>query len=185
MGKMTMFVDPGLGGTGAAIFSDLATGRVQQPIWYDRLITPKESGTWLDRSIQIATWIQMIIQEQRNQGRAKWEGLFVEFPEVWSGSLKSNTAVRGGKNGSAPLLKLASLSGMIVYSFLMGMRTISSPRVCVQYLKPADWKGQLDKKQVIRRIHAAYFQDLERVVLRDHEADAVGMGLAYQKGGKV
>ena len=182
---LTMFVDPGLGGTGAAVFQDIKNGKAEPPIWYDRITIPRENRTWLDRSIQVATWVQVIIQQMRQKKLVQWEGLFVEFPEVWGGSLTSNTAVRGGKNGNAPLLKLASLSGMVVYSFLMGMKTVSSPQVRVQYIKPGEWKGQLKKELVIQRIRRAYGWVDGEPELRDHEADAVGMGLAVQKGGKV
>lgn len=182
---LTMFVDPGLGGTGVAVFQDIKEGLIQPPIWYDRITIPREQASWLSRSVQVATWIQVVIQKMRERKLTKWEGVIVEFPEVWGGSLKSNTAVRGGKNGNAPLLKLASLAGMVTYSFLMGMKATSSPNVQARYIKPGEWKGQLKKELVIQRIRRAYGWVDGEPELRDHEADAVGMGLAFQKGGKV
>lgn len=184
--SLTMFVDPGLGGTGAAVFKDIQEGVIQPPIWHDRIVVPKEVGEWVSRSVHVAMWIQNVVKTMRGKGLAKWNSLVVEFPEVWSGSLTSNTAVRGTKGDSAPLLKLASLSGMIAFSFLMGMRTVSSPQVHVRYIRPAEWKGQLPKKCVIDRIRRAYCPMEETGAgMRDHEADAVGMGLAFQKGGRI
>lgn len=47
------------------------------------------------------------------------------------------------------------------------------------FITPEEWKGQLPKKVVLARLAKAFGKDRK---FRDHEADAVGMGLAAQGG---
>ena len=42
---LTMFIDPGLGGTGAAVFKDLKEGALVPPVWFDRITIPRETAT--------------------------------------------------------------------------------------------------------------------------------------------
>ena len=155
-----LFVDPGLGGTGFAYFDHIVTGgtKPEAPKKFD--MYSSKITDWEKKSLDVALWFESIFFT------LKPNHVILEFPEFWEMSLKSNTAVRGGG-----LFKLAYLTGTLgMVSF---QRTKKEPTL----IAPRDWKGQLPKDSVKRRIQLR-FPQLEGI--RDHETDAIGMGLSAQ-----
>jgi len=96
----------------------------------------------------------------------------LEMPELWSGSAISNaSATHKAKPGEpADLFKLVYLVGVL------GAAALAAVGNLPVLATPAEWKGQLAKDMVTRRIQSA----LPGCAFRDHEWDAVGMGLSAQ-----
>ena len=86
---------------------------------------------------------------------------YIEGVTVWADSLKSITsAVRGN------LIKLAYLIGS--YS-----HTCELNGVAVRIVTPQEWKGQMSKEVVAKRVYRA----VHLTFPNDHITDAVGIGL--------
>lgn len=144
--QRTLFIDPGLEGTGWAFFS--------------RKYGPDDSGVirpivkdWKARSIAIANELES--RFACNHG----VHIGLEFPEMWGSSSRSHAS-------STDLFELAFLCGVIYHRI-----TCHS----WHFFTVKQWKGQLPKKVVIKRIQKAW-----GIVPPNHAADAVGMGLAAQ-----
>jgi Holliday junction resolvasome RuvABC endonuclease subunit len=146
-------IDPGFGGTGYCI----ATPR---NILDMGVIHPKKKyATVYDRMLDICNQIENVTQ---GCGEA-----YIEFPEVWSDSAKSLASNRKGD-----LLILSALIGAI-------SRTIADQNIPVKWLTPRQWKGQLTKEVVIKRIEKTVPELKGK--LKNHAADAVGMALHLQE----
>ena len=144
-------IDPGLNGTtGYAIFHP---SLYKKPV-SDGIITKarKASESWIVECQRIAYDIKLMAKP--------CDEAFIEMPEFWAGNAKSYTATAQGD-----LFKLAFLVGSIT-------QELSSVLVDVTLLAPRQWKGQLKKEMVDRRI--AYI--LHRKY-PNHVSDAVGIGL--------
>jgi len=164
-----LFVDPGLCGTGWAFFEALNT----RPERKTKTSSPKETGVlkipaskykdgWVQHVQCIAASFRGILAAY------KPEWVVLEQPELWASS-KSHAATVS-KNGEAgDIFKLTYLIGAMG---LLVHQTIGKTPVLIF---PREWKGQLDKGVVIARIEGEI-----GITPRDHEADAVGMGLAAQ-----
>jgi hypothetical protein len=88
--------------------------------------------------------------------------LVVEFPGLWGSNPQSQaSASRGDTFG------LAYACGVLAAAF-------AAERV--HLISPQQWKGQLPKHVVMKRLWRAWGAPAEK--LRDHEADAWGMGAA-------
>jgi len=163
-------VDPGLGGTGWAFFKTLLTkhkfkSNTQCPPDVFDVFKPynkSENHQWIGKSYEIANYMFNVIAVLR----VNW--LIIEFPEVWGSSLRSQVSSQKGN-----LHKLSFLIGMICDA----MRVQGRERVPI-LVTPNEWKGQLSKEAVIRRIELR-FPHLKDMV-QDHEADAIGIGMAAQ-----
>jgi len=160
-------IDPGLGGTGWALFPKLGRGG-------NDCIAPADSGVlrppkgerWQNQCHSLAAMVSGML-------KATAAGAVVlEMPEVWACSSQGMaSATHAAKAGEpADLCKLLYLVGVMAaaaYGTGAGLPILVCPR---------EWKGQLAKDQVARRIMAAF----PGASFRDHEWDAVGMGLAAQ-----
>mgnify|MGYP001810001885 CR=1 FL=1 len=95
--------------------------------------------------------------------------IVIEIPALWSGSAVSHASAAAGKDGDpGDLFKLTYLVGQLGY--LTKKMTGNLPVLILPY----EWKGQMPKEVVLERI-AAY-----GIQAKDHEGDAIGMGLAAQ-----
>ena len=149
-----IFVDPGLGGTGWASFP-IPGGA---PNCFGVLRGGK--GPWETQAHDICQGFIGVLNALRPKA------VVMEFPTLWSGDMKSFTSASRGD-----LFKL---------SYLIGGLAEAAWECCPQHPKlitPQEWKGQLPKEVVIKRILREW-PDLEKIP--NHAADAVGMGLAAQ-----
>jgi len=159
-----LFVDPGLGGTGVALFPVIHTKSTDKQfckhIFNDVLHAPSNEQ-WDNRAWSIAVQFKGLLQ------CSIVRDVVIEFPKLFSGSAKSQSSASKGD-----LFKLTHLIGML--SLVSCEHTGNLPIL----MTPEDWKGQLPKAAVINRIKKAY--DDQMLMLRDHEADAIGMGVSAQ-----
>jgi hypothetical protein len=148
--KLTLFLDPGLGGTGWAIFLPPESTPVASGV-----IRGKSSSVWDSKVSEICVEVQALIVSR------SVKQVVIEFPSLWA----SATSMASGTKGD--LFKLTYLIGGIAE----GVRQTCMCKPTL--ISPQSWKGQLPKDVVIGRIR----QILPAYPLRDHEADAIGMGL--------
>lgn len=85
------------------------------------------------------------------------------MPEIWTSGKSMASATRGD------LFKLV---------YLIGQLSIGNGEFIPFMIAPREWKGQLPKEEVIRRIKKLCPN--VGSAIGNHEADAVGMGLALQ-----
>ena len=150
------FIDPGVTGTGYATWLELPEQRPTRPDDSGCLRGIKRSESWEDRAYYVARTLMMEVFEEHGARL-----VVVEQPCLRSGSKQSHDSIESGN-----LLKLAHLVGEIDYVCRdMGTR-------CVLVL-PHEWKAQMGKDAVIRRIERALGWSP-----RSHDACAVGMGLS-------
>lgn len=152
--RRLLSIDPGLSGTGVVYWHVGVPKRagVIHPRRYESV-----NDELAERALSIA--------DQVLDFPYKWEQLVVviEFPEYQEG-LKGRTARSKGD-----LDKLSFLVGVIVGQFPRGTR-IALPHV-------RDWKGQLPKDVVQRRMLKHYGKwHIDRLGVKSHAWDALGIG---------
>lgn len=154
-------MDPGLEGTGWAIFAGLrADGKPKSRPISSGVIRPKKIGSWQQKANDVCCTFVGIVAACENPV------IIMEFPELWATG-KSFASASGAQGD---LFKLAYLVGGLArtgHELAIFQPVLVSPR---------DWKGQLPKDVVMSRIRKV----LGDIRLRDHEADAIGIGLAAQ-----
>lgn len=161
MSRTCVSVDPGLGGTGWAIWQD----RVLKKVGVVYAI--RDEDTWDTHAVEIAVRLENRIHEEINNPLRVREGvsLYVEFPQVMD-SVAGIAATRGGG-----ILKLAFLVGCIVSRPIWDAND-------THLVTPMQWKGQLPKEVVINRIKAEMGElTCTRLGIKTHAWDAVGLGL--------
>lgn len=163
-GKRILFIDPGLVGTGWAFFPECWVPLSALPM-PEKGYRPTAWGVlksnqtdWQDKAHQIAGAFDDILFAQ-SVGMVG-----IEFPQVWKHSLRSQAS-----SDSGDLFKLTYLIGLL--AGLSAKYTDIKPTI----FHPMDWKGQLPKEVVLRRL-----LKLCGTKFNNHVADAVGMGYAAQ-----
>lgn len=158
-----LFVDPGLGGTGWAFFPVVKVDATKSPKM------PEQFGVIHVKSKKDVERCWQSIAEEISQTFAgiiaalNPDLVVIEFPELWSGNSTSHASTASGD-----LFKLAYLVGALAMS---SSRYVTALPVLVT---PGEWKGQLSKDMVLERL-ADY-----GITAKNHEADAIGMGIAAQ-----
>jgi hypothetical protein len=152
----TLFIDPGLTGTGWAFYAQRHGAPCSGVL---KVLNPK--AEWTTRAYDIAGQV-LLVAVVSCKGI---KNIGMEFPTLWGASSKSQTAASQGD-----LFKLSFLCGAIHMA-------ASLNNINVYLFSPQEWKGQLPKDCVIRRIQRQF---MGMRVPKDHEADAIGMGLAAQ-----
>ena len=147
-------VDPGQGGTGWATWGWINYGEIHPPLDFG-VIDVRDMS---ERNALNAVWSRLdsIIAAEH------CTTLVIESTALWGGSARSQAATATGE-----LFITARLIGGIErIAQQRGVRHVVLPRA-------QDWKGQLPKRVVKARV-------LKKlgVKCRNHEADAVGIGLA-------
>ena len=151
------FIDPGITGTGHATWIELPEARATRPDDCGCIQGIKKNDPWEERAYYVSTTLAENVFDEYGSST-----VVVEWPELWSGSKKSQTSAERGD-----LLKLSYLVGQIGYVCReCGIR-------CV-LVTPQQWKGSMSKAVVIARIERA----LGGWSPTSHDADATGMGLA-------
>ncbi len=164
-------IDPGLTGTGWALWSGKTFDKVVPPIASGGM-TPSwknPEGDELPWQYCVAQFAHRIVFDLRKRFNKREVGLFyIEEPAFMEGGKGMVTARSGG------LLKLMSLYGAI-------LGAASGPG-CFQVVpvRVAEWKGQTPKDIIARRVMKR-LPNLQLTTKASHEMDAVGIGL-YLKG---
>jgi hypothetical protein len=160
-------LDPGVRSTGYAFWYNLRPDNLKPDdygVWRApssmkwqaacRAVT-NEASEWFDERRRDAS-------EQAYEFGGEPEHIVCEWPQLWGGSAKSYTSAERGD-----LLKLAFLLGRLQEVFEYAGFTDD-----MSLVTPQQWKAQASKRVIIMR--------LERwtgIRFKDHEADAVGMGM--------
>ncbi len=139
----------------------------------------KRKRQWVKRAIHLGDQVRTFLDKRvkGNVDNAPIVGL-IEFPSLWS---KSKVSMAGASRGDHYIL--AALCGIYLNEFVrIGAQ--------VHMLNPSDWKGTLPKHLVTKRLTAHMIKNrskwqhffMERHgVLRDHETDAIGMAIWFEK----
>ncbi len=165
VGGRVMFVDPGIDGTGIAVWHAWRRLSTPRRPGYTTVLHPR-GCTWLTR-------LRHLLHAWRHE--LSFDGsvsrpnvIIIEDAALWSGSAKSQAAATRGD-----LLKLAKVIGA-----LCAVAVEYAENCRVQLIPPSQWKGQLPKGVVKHRIRSVFELPAHHHLLREHVADAVGMGLA-------
>ena len=167
----TACIDPGLGGTGVAVFRDLDRKwkKPRKPrlawelqhmpkLWY-RQNAGNFQEKWLAKVAWLSDQLRLTIMNYN------LTSAYLELPELWSGSAKSQSAAVQGD-----LFKLTYLIGN--YAQVLRWTWAVEPRL----LRPREWKGQMSKSVIARRV----YRSIERRYESEHILEAVGIGLSLQ-----
>jgi Holliday junction resolvasome RuvABC endonuclease subunit len=153
-------VDPGLGGTGVAVWPIDEWEKPYAPLCTRVLKCTK--GDWVQRAKSISVDFNKMVH---NYEPSK---VWIEYPSYFES--KHEAAVKGD------ILKLAFLIG----KFSASCDTLALIGSCEFIPLPVnDWKGQLSKDTVAKRV--ANKLHCQPNLFPDHAMDAVGMGV-YLKG---
>jgi hypothetical protein len=151
-------IDPGLSGTGLALFERDAQ-RLMQPVKTE-VFTPKKSSGFIDKSLQIINHI-LYHYVMPGESLIQVHGV-MEFPAYQEGASRQ----MGWKTGD--LQKLTYLVGAIAHGVPWCRLTLVMPR---------DWKGQLPKEVVMNRlIRDLGAETCQRLEVKTHAWDALGIG---------
>ena len=146
------FVDPGVSGTGVALWEDISA-----------LGPPDETDRWSPRKVPWdVNFAQCVLWFEKWLGESPAQLVVIEGVEVWMGEKSLTAGARGN------LSKLAYLVGALVHVCIV-------ENVEWIIVTPSQWKAQLPKDAMQRRVRQAL-----GVSYREHEYDAVAMGLAAQ-----
>ena len=159
--ERVVFIDPGLGGTGWAFFESIKTKTIKAVKPTDSgVFTPKRSALWESKVSSACSWFDGFCSS------VEPSVVVLEFPELWTTSAISIASAEKGD-----LFKLTYLIGGL------GEVARRAGGLSPVLITPKGWKGQLPKDAVIRRIKRR-LPGLPKI--RNHEGDAIGMGLAAQ-----
>ena len=158
----TIFIDPGLGGTGVAIYKSTS-------LYYPSPVYPVK--TFVLTAPQKLKWSLRCVYYWKALEK-ELEGVNIVLVQIESSNLWEANAISHAASVKGDLFKLAYLTGGF------GHILSTSPRESIiDFIAPFEWKGQMTKRAVITRIKRR-LPNLKN--LKDHEADAIGMGLAFQ-----
>ncbi len=166
---MRMSIDPGLGGTGYAVWDPADWDRKVPPI--DSGCVSATDGDWIKRMDVISDLLSLVCQQHRV------DEAWMELPAFMEGGVGMTAARKGD------LVKLVATFGSIAGRCFQGTRSPYCFNAWTATLHPVEvheWKGNLPKDLCQRRI-------LKRLpgwtpkTGTTHEVDAVGIGL-YCKG---
>jgi hypothetical protein len=156
MARKVMTIDPGLGGTGWCYWKNLHP-KAPAPSDHGVLSAYSKAG-WQAR----ASWIVEEFADLLKSLRVRKDcAVVIEWPALWVGSARSIAAA-----GREDLTKLVYLIGQL------GRESAKQTGNEVILLPVQTWKGQLSKKEVLRRL-----KERTGISFKNHEGDAGGMGL--------
>jgi Holliday junction resolvasome RuvABC endonuclease subunit len=153
---MIIAVDPGVNGTGFAVFKEQDNGLVSAGI------LTSSSGWWLNRCFEICHKFDLVLTDIGIGHHV----VIVEEPSVMLGSSDAYASAMRGD-----VVKLSMLVGMLLLRVEV---YISACRI--ELVPVSRWKGNLPKKEVAYRV--------ERIIgkhpYKSHAIDAIGIGLWYK-----
>lgn len=160
--KARISIDPGVSGTGVAVWDEPVWSRFFPPALTCNLPTYKGKD-WNAKAQIVGDEIDRFLSEYRVVM------VYVEWPEFMPGSLKGNAAAVKGD-----LQKLTYSVGVIG-------RVCHAHSVGLEVIPVSVWKGQLSKAVVKERIRRRYADIGVELCASSHAIDAVGIGL-HAKG---
>lgn len=174
-------VDPGVNALGLALWRWSAKRRkkLEPPVraWVDQLPSSvlKNEPDWHVKMTRMLDIVHQSIIKNCLQDRLRITALFIEWPEIRSGSVGHAAAVRG--DVSALAYCCGAMCEMAVERAMCEM--LMEPfRVRSKLLAVSEWKGQLPKEVVNKRITRAIGgKDRSGNRFSTHAWDAVGIGL--------
>ena len=162
-------IDPGLTGTGWALWhaesDSLLPKEAHLPIACGTCRAPKE-GSLAQRSE--ALWVKLFEQltDKKSYLPFGWRSdptfVFIEIPQHFGSSARGIAAQSGG------IYDLTFLVGYLAAKFV-GCSVIT--------FTPNEWKGQLPKDVVERRVRRIIGDRFDGLGVKSHAVDAVGLGL--------
>lgn len=168
-----MTVDPGLGGTGWALWSGAepktVIGRVQYPLSSGAITTDLPHDSWIRRVDDIAYQLMRVMYFHNPVKR-----LYVEQPEFFEGG-KGMTAARRGD-----LVKLVTTFGAILgrcAQFSQSPFDLDGHTCNFIPVEIIKWKGNLDKAVCNERVAKRLPDFKPKRIVSTHEWDAIGIGL--------
>lgn len=153
-----LIMDPGITATGYAFWETLVRPGPCMPTAYGIQLGTSRRRTWEDRAEALCAWFEALMEHH------KPIYVVLEFPGLWASSAKSFASASNGD-----LFKLTYLVGG--FGEIVRRSIMKKPIL----VTPQQWKGQLSKKIVQKRLEKVLHKEFE-----DHEADAVGIGLRIQ-----
>ena len=171
---MFVTVDPGLGGTGYAVFSSESS--VLLPI-LTGVVSPltNQEKLWPQRQTEVMEKLfPILINNYFVKGKWQITKAYIELPTMFM--TPKGMACATGQNGAdSSLVKLAVLVGRLYEMF-------DSESIPVELIAVNEWKGTLPKKAVSARIQERLHLSCSGIAkFGDHACDAVGMGLYVKK----
>lgn len=155
-----MAIDPGLGGTGYAMWNRFDKAKLYPPLESGSIAARKDGDQW-SRIDGVCIALRMLAQQHLVHE------VVIEQPQFFEGG-KGIVAARDGD-----LVILSIMVGAIMGRLCDGST--------IGHLVPVNvWKGQLKKEECERRIRAR-LQGWSPKTTTSHEIDAVGIGL-WAKG---
>lgn len=152
-----MTVDPGISGTGWAVFRDAKLHK-----WG---VIRSYEPTWTSKAKDIVKQLRALEWKYLRDAEQRYKTVYCEWPSNFTGSAKGLAALNSGS-----ILKLSYLIGKI-----------SSLPVYLKLVSVQQWKGQLPK-EVTKARAEKYFK---RTGFKSHDADAVGIGQYVLEKGLV
>lgn len=165
--QAVLFIDPGITGTGWAFFPEIKCSKKKKPtsiclLFQSGCFTPSKSSGWQKSSSEIWSWFGGLLSIQQPKL------VVIESPEAWLSSDKGLASLRHGD-----ILKLMYLIGGMAH--VLKQHNMPLPLLVLA----REWKGQLPKKVMQQRLQGL-IDNLKG--LDEHEMDAIGMGIAAQRG---
>lgn len=158
MMKKIIAIDPGTRNCGYSIFNDTNLNILEYGLFSSNnknKYTELNKMNWLNNCKNIISNIEDMYY------KTNFYKLILEYPEYWSGS--SGYAAR--ESGS--IFKLTFLCGGIYFTFCNMCKVV--------LVTPSQWKGQLKKDTVKRRLEKIY-PELKKKKINHNTMDAIGIG---------
>ncbi len=158
-------VDPGLGGTGLAVFDTEQLAPINTAV----LNFKTAKADWIDRATEIVEQLDAFLEKYNTKFHylSAISTAYIELPAFFT-SAKGASCATGKDGGDSDLVKLAVLIGRFYEVF--AMRSIK-----IKFIRVNDWKGTLSKEAVIKRICSRLKCPID--AYPNHVADSVGIGL--------
>lgn len=161
--KIRISIDPGLSGAGIAIWSSKNWNTPKGLLsCYLLKATSRKKITWEMQGQKMALELQALIKG------FDVEKIYCEFPILYANNAKGLAAAANGS-----VMKLSYVVGCFATTVELGK---------FEAILVRDWKGQLSKEIIIRRIKRKLGESFcKSLSITSHCWDAVGIGL-YAKG---
>jgi len=154
-------VDPGVGGTGWAVWKSSSVFKTGNLINYGVIHSKDSSSNWMERAGSIVLQFNHVLDTYLLSEDKK---VVLEFPNFMQGSGGRMVAARGD------LVKLSVLTGML-------MTCVLAHKAKIQIVSPVQWKGQLPKWVASSRVREILKDRIGNKKISDHAMDAIGIGL--------
>lgn len=154
-----MTVDPGIGGTGVAIWSEVNRSKLVPPT-HSCSIKSMVKDTWENEIASIAAQFRSLVQLTMPTI------IYFELPVLMNSAVGAVASQRGD------LVKLSIAAGALIGAGFGQVRKFESVGISA-------WKGQLKKSEsthrILERLPRGYFAPYYKPT--SHEIDAIGIGL--------